>query len=179
MLLRRRRRRRRRWGTWYRTRMGHSSPKLQIPPDEAWEVIRRHAVIPAFDPVIELPGGGILLVRRRLAPYQGLWALPGLRMHRPESVGDTLRRIARDQAGLEIDTDARTFLGQYVGRFRTEFQRHDLSTGYHVRATTADLRINANHFTGHKLITSASEIPANTGAMYRYYLDEYFRLANR
>lgn len=149
--------------------------KLRLPPDEAWEIIRRYAVIPAFDPAIEIPGRGILLVRRRLAPYRGLWALPGLRMHRPESVSDTLRRIARDQTGLEIDADTRRFLGQYVGRFRTEFQRHDLSTGYHVRATTTELRINTSHFSGHRLITSASKIPTNTAAMYRFYLNEYFR----
>lgn len=103
--------------------------ELRLPPDEAWEIIRRYAVIPAFDPVIEIPGRSILLVRRRLVPYRGVWALPGLRMHRPESVSDTLRRIARDQVGLEIDADTRMFLGQYVGRFRTDFQRQDLSTG--------------------------------------------------
>ena len=148
--------------------------RLQLPPDEVWELIRRYAVIPAFDPLIEVPGRGLLLVRRRLAPYQGMWALPGLRMHRPESVADTLRRIARDQVGLEIDVDSRVFLGQYVGRFRTEFQRHDLSTGYHVLATTAEPKINQNHFSGYRFITSAEEIPTNTGAMYRSYLNCHF-----
>ena len=149
--------------------------KLQIPPDEAWETIRRYAVIPAFDPLIEVPGRGILLVRRRLAPYRGAWALPGLRMHRPESVPDTLVRIARQETGLEIDVDGRVFLGQYVGRFRTEFERHDLSTGYHVRATPlAEPRINPEHFTGHRFIARLDDVPENTGAMYRFYLRNYF-----
>jgi ADP-ribose pyrophosphatase YjhB (NUDIX family) len=144
--------------------------RLQLPPDEVWDLIRRYAVIPAFDPLIEVPGRGLLLVRRRLAPYQGMWALPGLRMHRPESVADTLRRIARDQVGLEINVDERVFLGQYVGRFRTEFQRHDLSTGYFVRAVAGEPCINRTHYTGYRFVTCEDEVPASTGAMYRFYL---------
>lgn len=148
--------------------------ELQLPPDDVWELIRRYAVIPAFDPLIDVPGRGVLLVRRRLAPYRGMWALPGLRMHRPESVSDTLRRIARDQVGLEIDVEHRVFVGQYVGRFRTEGDRHDLSTGYHVKAVTADVTLNTRHFSGHRFVANPSDVPTNTGAMYRFYLNQHF-----
>ncbi|WP_420884796.1 NUDIX domain-containing protein [Actinomadura geliboluensis] len=77
----------------------------------------RYAVIPTFDLVVELPeGGGVVLVRRPIAPYQNKWALPGLRMFKPESIDDVIARIAEDELGLDVDVNGKRFLGQYVGR---------------------------------------------------------------
>lgn len=115
---------------------------------------------------------GVIVVRRRIAPYRGVWALPGLRMHKPESIDDSLRRIAKTELGLEIDPSKREFLGQYVGRFRTEHDRQDLSTGYHLHIEPGqDVRLNEDHFTAWKLV---NDIPTPIGAMYRFYLETLF-----
>ena len=141
-------------------------------PRAAFETILEWAVIPTFDLVLSYGDRGVIVVRRRIAPYKGVWALPGLRMHKPESIEDTLTRIAWQELGLEIDPERRTFLGQYVGRFRTEHNRQDLSTGYHVPVDPAqEIRPNADHFSGHDVVRS---IPPRTGAMYRFYLERYF-----
>jgi len=78
----------------------------------------RYAVIPAFDPVIEIPGRASCSLRRRLG------ALP-----RALGAAGTAECTARNRCqtpsggspatrpALEIDADTRTFLGQYVGRF--------------------------------------------------------------
>ena len=167
--------------------------KLKFAPRDAFEVVLEWAVIPTFDLVIELapsqvgslaeaeasgaPTGSrpaVALVRRRIAPYRDTWALPGLRMFKPETIEDVLRRVALDELGLEIDVDSARFLGQFVGRFRTEHQRQDLSTGDVVRATDGTPTPNPAHFTSWRPITSMADVPRSTGAMYRHYLTRYF-----
>ena len=146
--------------------------KIAYAPREAFETILEWAVIPTFDLVLTYGERGVIVVRRRIAPYKGVWALPGLRMHKPESIEDTLVRIAWQELGLEIDPAKRTFLGQYVGRFRTEHRRQDLSTGYHVAVDPRQtVTLNRDHFTSWDVVT---EVPRGTGAMYRFYLERYF-----
>ncbi|MFI0407105.1 NUDIX domain-containing protein [Actinomadura sp. 3N508] len=154
-------------------------PEVKFAPRETFESILEYAVIPTFDLVVELPeDGGVILVRRTIAPYQNKWALPGLRMFKPESIDDVIARVAEDELGLAVDVDGKRFLGQYVGRFKTEHERQDLSTGYAVRASSAEIRINPDHFSGHQIIKKWGEVPPATGAMYRYYLAEYFDKAD-
>ncbi|MGB8656197.1 MAG: NUDIX domain-containing protein [Candidatus Zixiibacteriota bacterium] len=148
--------------------------QLKFAPREVFEQILEFAVIPTFDLVIILPKGGVVIVKRKIAPYANQWALPGLRMFKPESIEETLLRVARAELGLKIQADERIFLGQYVGRFKTEHERQDISTGYAVAASAGDITLNIQHFTTYAVIGSASEIPRNMGAMYRYYLRNYF-----
>lgn len=151
--------------------------ELKFAPHHLFDQILEYCVIPTFDLVIQMPDGRVLLVRRKLAPYANKWALPGLRMFKPESIEDTLLRIAKQEVGLEIDPHDRTFLGQYVGRFKTEHDRQDLSTGYLVKATSSQVKPNDEHFSGLRLISSADQIPSGTGAMYVFYLRSYFAFA--
>lgn len=148
--------------------------KLAFAPRELFEKILEYSVIPTFDLVIELPRGGILIVRRIIAPYANSWALPGLRMMKPERIDDTIRRIALQEIGLKVDLDSRRFLGQFVGFFRTENNRQDLSTGYAVKADSDSVNINKNHFSGYRVIRHKSDVPPKTGAMYKYYIEQYF-----
>lgn len=148
--------------------------RMPFAPRPIWEQILQYAVIPTFDLVITIPGGGVVIVRRRIAPYKNVWALPGLRMMKSEAIGDTLVRIASSEVGLPIDVASSELLGQYVGRFRTEGHRQDLSTGYAVRALSANLKLNVEHFTAFRIIRRLSDVPPKTGAMYRFYLQRYF-----
>ncbi|SNR66388.1 NUDIX domain-containing protein [Actinomadura mexicana] len=154
-------------------------PEVKFAPREVFEGILEYAVIPTFDLVVELPeDGGVVLVRRTIAPYQNKWALPGLRMFKPEGIDDVIARIAEDELGLDVDVDGKRFLGQYVGRFKTEHERQDLSTGYVVSASSIDIEINADHFSGYQTVKKWGEVPPATGAMYRYYLAKYFNHAD-
>jgi ADP-ribose pyrophosphatase YjhB (NUDIX family) len=151
------------------------APELKFAPREEFETVLEWAVLPTFDLVIEYGEQGVIMVRRKIEPYKDVWALPGLRMMKPEGIEDTLVRIAKAEVGLEIDPAGRTFLDQYVGKFKTEHERQDLSTGYAVRvADSQEIKINEAHFSDLKLITSAAEIPERTGAMYRHYLKRHF-----
>lgn len=144
-------------------------------PREVFEKILEYAVIPTFDLVIELPSGGVVVTYRRIAPYQNKWALPGLRMYKNEAIEDTLARIANQELGVSIDAKSRRLLGQYVGNFTTEHNRQDLSTGYVVKADSNEININKEHFTKVKVIKNDDDVPSPIGAMYNFYLHEYFK----
>lgn len=144
-------------------------------PPELFGQILEYCVIPTFDLVVELPPDrSVIVLRRAIAPYANKWALPGLRMLKPESIEDVIRRIAEDELGVAVDPGSKQYIGQYVGRFKSEHGRQDLSTGYVVRALSRELSVNRDHFSGYKIIGSMSELPGNTGAMYRFYLSAYF-----
>ena len=143
-------------------------------PKEVFDQTLEYFVIPTFDLVIDIPEKGVLIVRRKIAPYAGKWALPGLRMYKNESVDETLMRIARQEVGVDIAVNEKILLGQFVGKFKTEHDRQDLSSGYAVTALSNEPVLNDAHFTGKRFINDVSEIPADSGAMYRYYLETYF-----
>lgn len=143
-------------------------------PKEVFDQTLEYFVIPTFDLVIDVPDKGVLIVRRKIAPYLGKWALPGLRMYKNESIDDTLKRIAEQEAGLAIAVDEKEQLGQFVGKFKTEHNRQDLSTGYAVRALSSEPVLNDAHFTGHRYIEDVNQIPVDSGAMYSHYLKKYF-----
>ena len=143
-------------------------------PREAFETILEYGVIPTFDLVIEVPDSGVLIARRKIAPYKDTWALPGLRMYKGEQITDTMNRIASTEVGLTVDASKARILGQFVGKFATEHNRQDISTGYVVQASEQDIQLNKDHFTSFRLITDPSQIPERTGAMYKHYLNQYF-----
>ncbi len=143
-------------------------------PREIFEQMLQYMVIPAFDLIVELPEEGIIVVKRKIPPYDNVWALPGLRMYKGESIDQTMRRIAKQEVGLDIDPGSRRFVGQYVGKFKTEHNRQDLSTAYVVKAKTKDPTLNKEHFSSMKIVTKYEDLPKPFGAMYAFYLRQYF-----
>jgi len=153
--------------------------QLKYAPRKIFEQILEWAVIPTFDLVVEYGDKGVILVKRKISPYKNQWALPGLRMFKNESIDDTLVRIANQELGLQINPTNKKFLGQYVGRFKTECNRQDLSTGYWVNILDDQkIKLNKKHFSSMKLIKSRNEIPPNIGAMYKFYFNHYIDLKN-
>lgn len=141
---------------------------MKYAPREIFEQILTWAVIPTFDLVIEIEGQGFLLVKRKISPYKGQWALPGLRMYKGEEINDSLVRIAQQEVGLRLDPNKKVLIGQYVGKFKTECERQDLSTAYYFKLpSSTEVIINPEHFSSYVL---TREIPKNIGAMYRFYL---------
>jgi ADP-ribose pyrophosphatase YjhB (NUDIX family) len=51
---------------------------MKFAPREIFEQILEWSVIPTFDLLIQYGDQGIILVKRKIAPYKDQWALPGL-----------------------------------------------------------------------------------------------------
>lgn len=146
-------------------------PEPKFAPREVFETILEWSVLPTFDLLVEYGDQGVVVLKRTIEPYKNVWALPGLRMYKGESIDDTLSRIALQELGVEIDPANREFMGQFVGKFKTEFNRQDLSTGYLIKLDgTEELRPNPEHFSDMRFIKEP--IPG-MGAMYKYYLGQY------
>jgi len=139
-----------------------------------FEKILEFAVIPTFHHILDFRGKGVIIFGRKIPPYSRQWALPGLRMMKGESISDTLNRIAENEIGTVIDPDKAKIVGQYVGKFRSEFKRQDIPTCYAFTASAGEVKIDQEHFSGSRYIQGISSIPKNTGAMYRFYLERYF-----
>ncbi|MDO8513850.1 MAG: NUDIX domain-containing protein [bacterium] len=152
-----------------------SKKEIKFAPREIFEQILEWSVIPTFDLIIEYGNQGILLVKRKNAPYKNQWALPGLRMFKGEEIDDVLARIAKNEVGIQIDPKQKHLINQYVGKFSTEYKRQDISTGYSIRVDSAQpINLNKEHFFQFRIITSHQQIPSPMGAMYSHYLKEYF-----
>ena len=149
--------------------------KIKFAPRGVFEQILKWAVIPTFDLLIEYDHQGFILVKRKIAPYKNQWALPGLRIYKGEGLEDVLRRIAEQELGLNITPSKRIFLGQYVGKFKTEHERQDISTGYYIRVNKQKITLNTNHFSEYKI---TKKVPLRVGAMYKFYLKKYSVLQN-
>ena len=79
--------------------------EIKFASKEIFEQMLEWGVMPTFDLVLEQGNQGVVLVKRRIAPYKNKWALPGLRQYKGESFRETLTRIAKDELDLEINPE--------------------------------------------------------------------------
>ncbi len=146
-----------------------TTPKFA--PREVFETILEWSVLPTFDLLLEYGDQGVVVLKRTIEPYKNVWALPGLRMYKGESIDDTLMRIAQQELGIKIDPIERIFIGQYVGKFKTEFNRQDISTCYLIKLKGIEkLAYNPDHFSD---MMFTKKPVTSMGAMYKYYLEQY------
>lgn len=95
-------------------------------------------------------------------------------MLKTEEIDDTLERIALWEVGLKIDSQRKVFLGQYVGKFKSEQTRQDLSTGYYILVSDKqEIKPNKDHFSSFRV---TKKFPQLMGAMYKFYLERYLEL---
>ena len=74
------------------------------------------------DAIIRNHEGKILLMHRTCSPYEGYWGLITGLVGANESVTDALKRIAREEVGIDIVVE------KYTGRYYDEVGRHPTKT---------------------------------------------------
>jgi ADP-ribose pyrophosphatase YjhB (NUDIX family) len=136
----------------------------------AFELLLENGVMPTFDIILKSKKG-VVFVKRKIPPYKNVWALPGLRMFKGESINETLSRILKQELGITANLSNKILLGQFTQKFRTEHNRQDLSTCYVVEVENLrGIKINKNHLSAVRIV---EELPIPTSAMYRYFFNLY------
>jgi len=83
-------------------------------PERLWRQVLAHVPIPCVDVILENLKGEVLLGWRKISPYANVWALPGGRALKGESLRASARRILE-----EYGLSAREFF--LVGVFPVKF----------------------------------------------------------
>lgn len=84
----------------------------------------------AVDIVIEYPDGDIVLIKRGIEPFKGMWALPGGHVEVGETVESAAVREAAEETGLDINLEG--IVGVYSDPDRDP-RRHTVSIVYRAR----------------------------------------------
>lgn len=119
-----------------------------------------------MDVIIELEGQGIILIRRRNAPYG--WALPGGFVEYGESLEDAARREAREETALEVALLRQLHTYSEPGR---DPRGHTVSTVFVARASGRPEARDDAKTVG---VFSRETLPAEIAFDHRAILEDYF-----
>lgn len=119
--------------------------------------------------VILVRNGGVLLSKRSIIPYKGMWHIPGGTVYRGELVTDAVKRVAKHELGVEVE------VGELLGYIEYPSAVHesdfDRPVGLAFMVTYNGGTITGSH-QGEE-ITSFSEIPDNTIPEQKNFLEQH------
>jgi ADP-ribose pyrophosphatase YjhB (NUDIX family) len=140
-------------------------------PEKVWEATKEWFPISCIDPVIEYGNQGVIMVFRKLEPYKDMWAFPGLRLLRNETDEEAIKRILKDQLGLEVDPTEREELGSFNAEFGT---RQDVSRAFILRVSDdQEIKPNPKHYSEVAIVLPGGPFPMPMGEMYQHFLALY------
>ena len=137
--------------------MKRSSQPSEWIPDHVWRQVKRSIPIPCVDILLENSSRELLLGWRKITPYGNVWAMPGGRLLRGESIQDAAHRILLEY-GL---TTRNLFL---VGVFPVKFpSRADVSICVASNKPAGKATVDNYEFSSFKWF---KKLPSRTGANY-------------
>jgi ADP-ribose pyrophosphatase YjhB (NUDIX family) len=140
-------------------------------PLEVWKATKEWFPISCIDPVIEYGDQGVIMVLRKLEPYKDMWAFPGLRHLRNETNEEAIKRILKNQLGLEVDPSMAEELGSFNAPFES---RHDVSRAFALRVSDdQEIRLNEEHYSEMLIVLPGGPFPMPMGEMYQHFLALY------
>jgi colanic acid biosynthesis protein WcaH len=78
-----------------------------------FSTIIEHAPLISIDLVVENDAGEALLGLRKNPPAQGMWFVPGGRVHKGERLDQALERLLHEELAVKLKTIQARFLGVY------------------------------------------------------------------
>jgi colanic acid biosynthesis protein WcaH len=118
---------------------------MLLPVDEYRHILSAVPIV-CVDCVVAGDGGAVLLVKRRNAPLQGEFWLPGGRLHKNEPLAGAVHRKMREEIGVDVE------IVRNIGFFEEFFDHsaenadggvHSISIVYLVRPASNDFRLDS------------------------------------
>jgi colanic acid biosynthesis protein WcaH len=113
--------------------------KADFIPTSLYDQIVKLLPIVSVDAVIVIDKS-LLLLKRNNQPAKGLWWFPGGRIHKGESLEQTLRREVKEETGLELKNYK--LINVYSRVFP---ERHDITIAYLCKCEKGKIRLNDEH----------------------------------
>jgi len=113
-------------------------------PKEDYLNVIKHTQLVSIDLIILDDDNNILLGLRQNEPAKNYWFVPGARVFKNENFDQAIKRIAKDEVGLELcDNYDSKFYGVYVHNYNNNFVNDEFNTRYIVFTHT--IKINKNN----------------------------------
>ncbi|MFQ5479743.1 MAG: NUDIX domain-containing protein [Thermodesulfobacteriota bacterium] len=123
--------------------------------------------LPTVDIIIELAGGGIVLIKRKNPPFG--WAIPGGFVDEGESLEDAARREALEETGLEVNLVCQ--MHTYSDPKR-DLRFHTITT---VFVATAVGSPTAGDDAAEAVVFTEENLPENMAFDHKEVMGDYFR----
>jgi ADP-ribose pyrophosphatase YjhB (NUDIX family) len=150
------------------------SKKNWLPEKEFHEILGKMP-IPCIDLIINTHGN-LLLVRRNIEPYKDLWALPGGRILHGETFAQAIKRIGKNEIGIDIPIKSVVRLsGAYTAMFPKFYDRHDVGLCFYVRLDNPKVHIDNHHYSEFNWWMPITDFPEEMGHIYKEELRDYMK----
>jgi len=121
--------------------------------------------------IIEYPDRSILLQRRAVPPYRGMWGLPGGHIKTGERETEALKREVLEEVGVEIHTLWK--LGTYLEEGRiSNLTKYYIASCYVARPVSGGPRPQLGEVSEVK-ITPPAELPGELSFRHRDMIRDY------
>ena len=111
----------------------------------------------------------IILTKRRIPPYRNYWHLPGSIVKKGERVIETVRRSAKEELGISIDSIS--FINYYDSVFRT---RHYVSHLFITEYAGGEIKLNFQ--SSDFLFASPDLLPKNIIPLHKRMIEDVMQL---
>jgi len=88
---------------------------------QVFSQVVKHAPLVSIDLILQDPQGRIFLGCRRNQPAKGTWFVPGGRIRKGERLDQALRRIVKDELGMDDNLSDAEFVGVFEHFYEDNF----------------------------------------------------------
>lgn len=132
-------------------------------PPKVLNKVRKIVPILCIEAIIKTRKG-VLLVRRDIKPYKGLWHIPGGCVGYGEGVRETVRRVAKKETGLRVKI--KKFVGIYDD-LKRDPRGHSISLAFLTEIVSGNIKGSKEG----KEIRFFKKLPKNIGFDHRKILN--------